>query len=321
MTVKFDVKMTEKAMYDFMLHTTYTSLNGIMGVILGGITLYLGIRQTMNGVYPAAATFFLIAIFFLVGTPLNMKAKSSEQVKKSPMFQKPITYELTEEGVQISQEDQSTLNEWGNFQKAVSTDTSIILYVTKVRALIFPKEALGEQYAAAVKMISTHMSPRKVKIRHVSADKQQIETERSSMVIETRSAKETFLLGEKIGKEARAGQVYTLIGDLGVGKTVFTQGMAKGLGIKEPVSSPTFTIVQVYEEGRLPFYHFDVYRIGDVEEMDEIGFDDYIYGDGVSLIEWANLIEEILPEKRTEIIIEKDLKNGFEFRRITVEER
>ena len=170
MTVKFDVKMTEKAMYDFMLHTTYTSLNGIMGVILGGITLYLGIRQTMNGVYPAAATFFLIAIFFLVGTPLNMKAKSSEQVKKSPMFQKPITYELTEEGVQISQEDQSTLNEWGNFQKAVSTDTSIILYVTKVRALIFPKEALGEQYAAAVKMISTHMSPRKVKIRHVSAD-------------------------------------------------------------------------------------------------------------------------------------------------------
>ena len=141
------------------------------------------------------------------------------------------------------------------------------------------------------------------------------------MVKETRSAKETFLLGEKIGKEARAGQVYTLIGDLGVGKTVFTQGMAKGLGIKEPVSSPTFTIVQVYEEGRLPFYHFDVYRIGDVEEMDEIGFDDYIYGDGVSLIEWANLIEEILPEKRTEIIIEKDLKNGFEFRRITVEER
>ena len=134
-------------------------------------------------------------------------------------------------------------------------------------------------------------------------------------------SKETFLLGEKIGKEARAGQVYTLIGDLGVGKTVFTQGMAKGLGIKEPVSSPTFTIVQVYEEGRLPFYHFDVYRIGDVEEMDEIGFDDYIYGDGVSLIEWANLIEEILPEKRTEIIIEKDLKNGFEFRRITVEER
>ncbi|MDY5845418.1 MAG: tRNA (adenosine(37)-N6)-threonylcarbamoyltransferase complex ATPase subunit type 1 TsaE [Bariatricus sp.] len=141
------------------------------------------------------------------------------------------------------------------------------------------------------------------------------------MVIETRSAEETFALGEKIGKAAQAGEVYTLIGDLGVGKTVFTQGMAKGLGIAEPVSSPTFTIVQVYDEGRLPFYHFDVYRIGDISEMDEIGFEDYVYGDGVSLIEWANLIEEILPDKRTEIYIEKDLENGFEFRRITVEER
>ena len=111
-----------------------------------------------------------------------------------------------------------------------------------------------------------------------------------------------------------------MIGDLGVGKTVFTQGMAKGLGITEAVSSPTFTIVQVYEEGRLPFYHFDVYRIGDVEEMDEIGFEDYVYGEGVSLIEWANLIEEILPEKLTKIQIEKDLEQGFDYRRITIEE-
>lgn len=141
------------------------------------------------------------------------------------------------------------------------------------------------------------------------------------MVIETRSAEETFALGVRIGKQAKPGEVYTLIGDLGVGKTVFTQGLAKGLEITEPISSPTFTIVQIYEEGRLPFYHFDVYRIGDVEEMDEIGFEDYIYGEGVSLIEWSNLIEEILPEKRTEIIIEKDLGEGFEFRRITIEER
>lgn len=140
------------------------------------------------------------------------------------------------------------------------------------------------------------------------------------MVIETRSAEETFALGERIGKAAKAGQVFTLIGDLGVGKTVFTQGMAKGIGITEPVSSPTFTIVQEYGEGRLPFYHFDVYRIGDVEEMDEIGYEDYIYGEGVCLIEWANLIEEILPENRTEITIEKDLANGFDFRRVTIEE-
>ena len=139
------------------------------------------------------------------------------------------------------------------------------------------------------------------------------------MIIESRSAEETFALGRKIGEQARPGDVYTLVGDLGVGKTVFTQGLAVGLEITEPISSPTFTIVQVYEEGRLPFYHFDVYRIGDVEEMDEIGFEDYIYGEGVSLIEWSNLIEEILPEKKVEITIEKDLAQGFDYRRITIE--
>ena len=141
------------------------------------------------------------------------------------------------------------------------------------------------------------------------------------MIIETKSAKETYQLGVEIGSSASAGQVYTLIGDLGVGKTVFTQGLASGLAIEEPISSPTFTIVQVYDEGRLPFYHFDVYRIGDISEMDEVGFEDYVYGEGVSLIEWANLIEEILPERRIEITIEKDLEQGFDYRKITIEER
>ncbi|HIY31603.1 MAG TPA: tRNA (adenosine(37)-N6)-threonylcarbamoyltransferase complex ATPase subunit type 1 TsaE [Candidatus Mediterraneibacter avicola] len=140
------------------------------------------------------------------------------------------------------------------------------------------------------------------------------------MIIETKSPEETFRVGMRLGQKAAAGQVFTLTGDLGVGKTVFTQGLARGLGIVEPVSSPTFTIVQVYDEGRLPFYHFDVYRIGDVEEMDEVGFDDYIMGDGVSLIEWADLIEEILPEKRTEVLIEKDLEQGFDYRKITIHE-
>ena len=105
-----------------------------------------------------------------------------------------------------------------------------------------------------------------------------------------------------------------------MGKTVFTQGVAAGLGITEPVSSPTFTIVQVYEEGLLPFYHFDVYRIGDIEEMEEIGYDDYFFGEGICLIEWAELIRDILPEKRIEITIEKDLTQGFDYRRITVQE-
>ena len=140
------------------------------------------------------------------------------------------------------------------------------------------------------------------------------------MIIETRSAEETYQLGIEIGQKAKKGQVYTLVGDLGVGKTVFTQGLAKGLEIDEPISSPTFTIVQEYDEGRLPFYHFDVYRIGDISEMDEIGFEDYVYGEGVSLIEWANLIEEILPEERIAITIEKDLEKGFDYRKITIEE-
>ena len=136
-----------------------------------------------------------------------------------------------------------------------------------------------------------------------------------------RSPEETFAVGKSLGEKAFPGQVLTLIGDLGVGKTVFTQGLAEGLGIEEPVNSPTFTIVQVYEEGRLPFYHFDVYRIGDIEEMDEVGFEEYVMGEGVSLIEWANLIEEILPERRTNILIEKDLTQGFDYRRITIEEQ
>ena len=138
------------------------------------------------------------------------------------------------------------------------------------------------------------------------------------MVIETNSPEETFRVGKELGERAYAGQVFTLTGDLGVGKTVFTQGLAKGLGIDEPVNSPTFTIVQEYDGGRLPFYHFDVYRIGDIEEMEEVGFDDYVMGEGVSLIEWADLIREILPDKRTEILIEKNLERGFDYRRITV---
>ena len=141
------------------------------------------------------------------------------------------------------------------------------------------------------------------------------------MIIETHDPEETFEVGRKIGMNAKPGQIYTLTGDLGVGKTVFTQGVAAGLGITEPVNSPTFTIIQEYEDGRLPFYHFDVYRIGDLEDMEEIGYDDYFFGQGICLIEWAELIEEILPEKRIEVTIEKDLEKGFEYRKITIEER
>lgn len=142
-----------------------------------------------------------------------------------------------------------------------------------------------------------------------------------NQIIETYSAQETYDLGKKIGEQLSPGSVLTLVGDLGVGKTVFSQGLAEGLGITEPVNSPTFTIIQIYEGGRLPFYHCDVYRIGDISEMDEIGYEDYFWGDGVCLIEWANLIEEILPEHYTEITIEKNPEKGFDYRKITICEK
>ena len=139
------------------------------------------------------------------------------------------------------------------------------------------------------------------------------------MIIESFSPEDTFRVGEQLAKDARPGDIYTLDGDLGVGKTIFTKGMAKGLGIEEPVTSPTFTILQEYESGRLPLYHFDVYRIGDPEEMDEIGYEDYFYGQGICLIEWAGLIEELIPREAVRISIEKDLEKGLDYRRIRIE--
>ncbi|HCM92674.1 MAG TPA: tRNA (adenosine(37)-N6)-threonylcarbamoyltransferase complex ATPase subunit type 1 TsaE [Lachnospiraceae bacterium] len=140
------------------------------------------------------------------------------------------------------------------------------------------------------------------------------------MIRETYSSEETFKLGESLGRKAGPGQIYTLIGDLGTGKTVFTQGFANGMGVKEYVNSPTFTILKVYEDGRLPLYHFDVYRIEEPEEMEEIGYEDYFFGDGVTLIEWADIIGELIPEDAVRIEISKDLSKGADYRRINVEQ-
>lgn len=136
---------------------------------------------------------------------------------------------------------------------------------------------------------------------------------------ETHSEDETYALGVRIGETAQPDTVYALSGDLGVGKTVFTKGIAAGLGITEPVTSPTFTIVQSYMGGRLPLYHFDVYRISDIDEMEEIGYDDCFFGGGVSIVEWAEFIEELMPENTIHIRIEKDLDKGPDVRRITIE--
>ena len=138
------------------------------------------------------------------------------------------------------------------------------------------------------------------------------------MVIETNSAKETFDAGYRLAQSVQPGQIYCLNGDLGVGKTAFVQGLAKGLGIDEPITSPTFTIVNEYS-GRLPLYHFDVYRIADSDEMYEIGYEEYVYGDGVSVIEWPQLIDDILPEKRYDVTISKDYSRHDNYRKIEIQ--
>lgn len=135
---------------------------------------------------------------------------------------------------------------------------------------------------------------------------------------ETFSADETFALGKRLGEQAGPGQIWALDGDLGTGKTVFAQGFAAGLGVDDYVNSPTFTILQVYEDGRLPMYHFDVYRIEEPEEMEEIGYEEYFFSDGVCLVEWAELIEPLLPPETIRVQITKDPQRGADYRKIEI---
>ncbi len=137
--------------------------------------------------------------------------------------------------------------------------------------------------------------------------------------IESYSEKDTFDTARKLAEVSKKGDIYALVGDLGVGKTAFAKGFAEGLGIRESIVSPTFTILQIYESGRMPLYHFDVYRIGDVSEMDEIGYEDCFWGDGVSLVEWADIVRDIFPENTVKVTIEKDLSKGVDYRMITIE--
>lgn len=168
MTIKFNVKMTEKAMYNFMIYHNYTHLSGIAAVLCGIVTLALGINAAMKGGYTECVGLFACTFVFVGMTPITLKSRAKAQIANSKMFQKELTYELSEEGVTVIQEDQSITNKWDEFSKVVSTGQSLILYVTRMRALIFPKESLGDQYAAAVQMISAHVEPKKVNIRHLS---------------------------------------------------------------------------------------------------------------------------------------------------------
>ena len=139
------------------------------------------------------------------------------------------------------------------------------------------------------------------------------------MELYTSCPEETFAEAKKLAEGLNPGDVICMYGDLGAGKTLFAQGIASGLGIDESVSSPTFTIVNEYM-GRIPFYHFDVYRISDPDEMYEIGFDEYLFGEGVCLVEWAELIEDVLPDKYIKVTIERDSANP-ELNRIIIIEK
>lgn len=168
MNIKFEVKMTDKAMYNFMLYHTYTHFNGIIGAVFGIAMLALGIRAIVQGDINSSMIFFLFAVLFLGFTPAMLKTRAKVQVSKTPMFQKPIGYELTEEGICVSQDGEEAFTKWNDLMKAVETRKSVILYVTRMRALIFPKECLGSQYADTVDMIRAHMPRVKVKLRRVS---------------------------------------------------------------------------------------------------------------------------------------------------------
>ncbi len=168
MSIKFEVKMTTKSMYDFMLYHNYTHLSGLGGAILGVIGLWIGISNATKGNAQAAIVGFAVAALFLIMTPWSTRQTAKRQVTTTEMFQKPLEYELHEEGITVRQDEAEVTNKWEDVVKVVSTNQSILVYVTRMRALILPKECLGAQYGNVVKMISTHVAPKKVNIRHLS---------------------------------------------------------------------------------------------------------------------------------------------------------
>lgn len=167
MSVKFQVQMTDKYMYDFMLYHNYTHASGLMSAIAGVLCFAVFLTKVTNGDVQASVLWLMCAILMLIINPHNMKSRAKMQVKNTPMFQKPLEYELSDEGITVRQEEAESVILWEEVTKAVSTGKSVILYLGRVRALIFPKECMGGQYEEVLKMIHTHMPPRKVRIRHI----------------------------------------------------------------------------------------------------------------------------------------------------------
>ena len=299
MELEFDVHVDANALYDYMLRHTFTKAAGILGSTAGALGIVAGMMQR----YPIYVIFGAVVLLY---QPVSLWLRAQKQALL-PVFKEPLHYKMTEEGVEVS--------EMGRYVPRGFHRQKPDFVYRQNSCQHFPEKGSGRETVCGNRDDFFPYGAWKGADPLLKGGRKEV-----AMIIESLCADDTFVFGKKLGEAAEPGTVYTLVGDLGVGKTVLTQGLAEGLGITEAVNSPTFTILQVYEEGRLPLYHFDVYRIGDVEEMDEIGYEDYFYGDGVCLIEWANLIEEILPEKYTEIRIEKDLEKGFDYRKITVTE-
>lgn len=167
MSPKFEVQMSVKYMFDFMLYHNYTRLNGLLGVLVGVLGLFIGISNVIGGKAQESAIGFFVAVLFFVITPVSIKNSAKRQIGSTPAFANPLEYEFTDEGVVVRQCEEEALTKWEEFDKAVSSNCSIILYITRVRAIILPKECMGEQYANVVRVISTHMPPKKVRIRHI----------------------------------------------------------------------------------------------------------------------------------------------------------
>ncbi len=165
MSVKVNVDMKEEYMVEFLLHHTYTHYSGIIGLIVGVLAVAMGISTITQGEFQASWPMFLIAILFLIVTPITTVNRAKQQVQKSEMFKKTIEYEFTEKGVTARQGKTSAENTWDEFMKVIETRKSVILYVSRLRAIIFPKACMGEKYDEVVKIIRTYMPASKVKIR------------------------------------------------------------------------------------------------------------------------------------------------------------
>lgn len=167
MSVKFQVQMTDKYMYDYMLYHNYTHASGLMNALAGVLCLAVFLTKVTNGDVQSSVPWLVCTILFLVINPQNMKTRAKMQVKNTPMYQKPLDYEIHEEAITVRQGEEEVKYSWEDFTKAVSTGKSVILYMGRIRALILPKECMGEQYEEVLRMIHTHMPPKKVKIRHI----------------------------------------------------------------------------------------------------------------------------------------------------------